>query len=73
MVLLHHEDLHALHSLLIDEGALPFLENFVIGPSLQLKEVPFGIQHLRSLKELKFLGMPKEFKESLDPKKMQHY
>ena len=38
-MLLRHEDLHALHSLLIDEGALSFLENFVIGPSLQLKEV----------------------------------
>ena len=59
--MLRLEDLNALHSLLIDEGALHLLENFVIGPNPQLKEVPSGIQQLRSLKELKFLGMPKEF------------
>ncbi|KAM3743876.1 hypothetical protein ACB098_06G008700 [Castanea mollissima] len=51
------KNLYALHSLLIHEGALPLLENFVIGPSPQLKEVLFGIQHLRSLKKLKFLGI----------------
>ena len=49
--MLRLEDLNALHSLLIDEGALPLLENFVIGPNPQLKEVPSGIQHLGSLKE----------------------
>ena len=59
--MLRLEDLNALHSLSIDERALPLLENFVIGPNPQLKEVPSGIQQLRSLKELKFLGMPKEF------------
>uniref|UniRef100_A0A2N9FRB3 Uncharacterized protein n=1 Tax=Fagus sylvatica TaxID=28930 RepID=A0A2N9FRB3_FAGSY len=60
------EDLYGLYSLMIDEGASPLLERLVIGPCPQLKEVPSGIQHLRNLKELRFLDMPKEFEESLD-------
>nr|POE57993.1 hypothetical protein CFP56_32767 [Quercus suber] len=32
---------------------MPLLEEFVIGPASQLKEVPFGIKHLKSLKRLK--------------------
>nr|POE83268.1 putative disease resistance rpp8-like protein 4 [Quercus suber] len=58
---------------MIDEGALPLLENFVIGRSPQLKEVPCGILHLRNLKELRFIDMHKEFEESLDPKLGSHY
>ena len=52
---------------MIDEGASPLLEVLTIGPSPQLKEVPSGIQHLRNLKNLRFVDMPKEFEESLDP------
>ena len=35
--------------------------------------MPFGIQHLKNLKELGFWGMPKEFEESLDPEQGPHY
>ncbi|KAL0000434.1 hypothetical protein SO802_014215 [Lithocarpus litseifolius] len=66
-------DLDVLFSLIIDEGALPLLEKLVIGHSLQLKEVPSGIQHLRNLKELAFIDMPKEFNESLDPQQGPRY
>ncbi|GMY30839.1 disease resistance protein RPM1-like [Fagus crenata] len=62
------KDLNGLYSLIIDEGALPLLEWLLIGLIPQLKEVPSGIQHLRNLKELRFLHMPEEFKASLDPK-----
>ena len=65
--------LNALHSLLIDEGTLPVLEFLSIGHCPELKEVPFGIQHLKNLKELGFWGMPKEFEESLDPEQGPHY
>ncbi|KAK4575634.1 hypothetical protein RGQ29_026553 [Quercus rubra] len=71
--ILNLQFLNALHSLMIDEGALPLLEKFVIGRSPQLKEVPYGIRHLKNLKELRFIDMHKEFDESLDPELGSHY
>ncbi|XP_050246238.1 disease resistance protein RPM1-like [Quercus robur] len=65
--------LHELHSLMIDDGAVPLLKFLHIGPSPQLNEVPSGIQHLRNLKELEFRDMPKEFEESLDPEQGPRY
>ena len=53
--------------MIIDEGAMPLLEQLDIGPSPQLKEVPSGIHHLQSLKVLKFYDMPIEFELSLQP------
>ena len=53
--------------MIIDEGALPLLVKLVIGDCLQLKEVPSGIHHLKSLKILKFDEMPTEFVLSLQP------
>ncbi len=61
------KDLNRLHSLIIDEGALPLLECLLIGRIPQLKEMPSGIQHLRNLKELSFLEMAKDFKASFYP------
>nr|POE83267.1 putative disease resistance protein [Quercus suber] len=58
---------------MIDEGALPLLEILSIGLCLELKVVPSGIYHLRSLKELRFHDMPQKFEESLDPKQGQRY
>ena len=58
-----------MYSLMIDEGALPLLESLSFGPSMQLKDVPSGIQYLSKLKELEIRDMSKEFEESLDPKK----
>ena len=64
--ILNLQHLNALHSLMIDEGALPLLEILYIGPSRQLKEVSSRKQHLRNLEKLIFIDMPKEFDESLD-------
>ncbi|KAK4575570.1 hypothetical protein RGQ29_026504 [Quercus rubra] len=58
--------LDELNSLIIEEGALPLLENLEFGPSPKLKEVPFGIHHLRNLKRLRFYDMSKEFEDSLN-------
>ena len=55
--------------MIIDEGAMPLLEQLEIGPSPQLKEVPSGIHHLQSLKDLEFYDMPIEFELSLQPDK----
>ena len=53
--------------MIIDEGAPPLLVKLVIGDCPQLKEVPSGIHHLKSLKILKFDEMPTEFVLSLQP------
>ncbi|XP_075670907.1 disease resistance protein RPM1-like [Castanea sativa] len=60
-------NLGGLNRLIIDEGALPFLEFLEIGDCPQLKEVSSGIHHLKSLKELSFAEMPTEFVLSLQP------
>uniref|UniRef100_A0A7N2LC51 Uncharacterized protein n=1 Tax=Quercus lobata TaxID=97700 RepID=A0A7N2LC51_QUELO len=65
--------LNAVHSLFIDEEALPLLEDLLIGLSPLLKEVPFGIQHLRNLKVLRIVDLPKELEESLDPEQGSNY
>ena len=62
-------NLEGLNRLIIDEGAMPLLEQLEIGPSPQLKEVPSGIHHLQSLKDLEFYDMPIEFELSLQPDK----
>jgi disease resistance protein RPM1 len=62
-------NLRGLNRLIIDEGFLPLLERLVIGPCPLLKEVPFGIHHLKSLKHLQFEEMPREFVLSLQPNK----
>jgi len=60
-------NLGGLNRLIIDEGALPLLEKLEIGECPQLKEVPSGIHHLKSLKILQFYEMPTEFVLSLQP------
>ncbi|KAM1054456.1 hypothetical protein ACFX2I_001800 [Malus domestica] len=65
--------MEGLNSLIIDEGVMPLLQEFDIGPSPQLKEVPSGIHHLRNLRTLVFYGMPKEFARQMDPNNGQHY
>ncbi|KAK4575633.1 hypothetical protein RGQ29_026552 [Quercus rubra] len=61
--------LGGLNRLIIDEGALPLLEKLAITECPQLKEVPPGIHHLKSLKNLAFKEMPTEFVLSLQPDK----
>ena len=60
-------NLRELNRLIIDDDALPLLETLQIGTSPQLKEVPLGIHHLKSLKNLDFYEMPSEFVLSLQP------
>ncbi|KAM2070440.1 hypothetical protein ACFX1S_001865 [Malus domestica] len=70
---LHLREMMGLNSLIIDDGVMPLLQEFHIGPSPQLKEVPSGIHHLRNLTYLYFYDMPKEFARQMDPKNGQHY
>uniref|UniRef100_A0A7N2M7B0 NB-ARC domain-containing protein n=1 Tax=Quercus lobata TaxID=97700 RepID=A0A7N2M7B0_QUELO len=60
-------NLGGLNRLIIEEGSLPLLEMLKIGHSPQLKEVPFGIHHLKSLKNLDFEDMPREFVLIMQP------
>ncbi|KAM3694181.1 hypothetical protein ACJW31_07G040800 [Castanea mollissima] len=57
----------------IDRRALPHLEQLEIGPCLQLKEVPSGIQHLKNLTTLDFLELCREFALSIQPDGGQDY
>ncbi|KAM4102586.1 hypothetical protein ACJW30_06G012300 [Castanea mollissima] len=59
--------LRGLNRLMIEEGALPLLDQLDTGPCPQLKQVPSGIHHLKSLKQLQFGEMPTEFVLSLQP------
>ena len=61
------DKLGGLNKLIIDEGALPLLEQLEIGYCPLLKEVPSGIHHLKSLKYLQFGEMPTEFVLRLQP------
>ncbi|PON38691.1 NB-ARC domain, LRR domain containing protein [Parasponia andersonii] len=53
--------LSKLRLLVIEEGALCGLEVFEIGPSLQLKELSSGFQHVRNLKQVHFWEMQTDF------------
>ncbi|XP_065616613.1 disease resistance protein RPM1-like [Quercus suber] len=61
------DNLGGLNRLIIDEGALPLLEKLLLGECPQLKELPSGIHHLKSLKNLQFDEMPTELVLSLQP------
>ncbi|KAJ9182931.1 hypothetical protein P3X46_006862 [Hevea brasiliensis] len=58
---LHLRSLTPLNVLIIDQGSLPLLEELIIGPCPNLKEVPSDIQFLRNLKKLDFEDIKREF------------
>jgi disease resistance protein RPM1 len=60
-------ELKTLKMVEIDRGSLPSLEQLEIGPSPQMKELPTGIQHLKSLKILDFYEMHGEFVLRMQP------
>jgi disease resistance protein RPM1 len=51
----------------IERGSLPGLEQLEIGPCPEMKEVPSGIQHLKSLKILDFFEMQGDFVLCMQP------
>jgi len=57
----------------IDRGSLPILEQLEIGPCPQMKEVPSGIHHLKSLKILDFYEMQGEFVLRMQPDTGEDY
>ncbi|GFY91964.1 hypothetical protein Acr_08g0003600 [Actinidia rufa] len=65
--------LNALNSVIIDNGALPLLQELHIGRIPQLKEVPSGIQHLRKLTNFTFYDMTDEFALRMLPEEGQDY
>ncbi|CAK7323856.1 unnamed protein product [Dovyalis caffra] len=73
LMILHLTWLNELKMMTIDKGALPLLKTFYIGPCPQLKEVPFGIQHLKQLEKLCFVGMSKEFTQRLSGEEGEDY
>lgn len=64
---LHLRWLEMLYVLVIEEGAMPTIEQLNIVSCHQSEEVPSGIQHLRNLQKLSLLNMPSEFMNSVQP------
>ncbi|PSS24918.1 Disease resistance protein [Actinidia chinensis var. chinensis] len=62
-----------LNSVIIDNGALPFLQELVIEDAPQLKEVPSGIQHLSNLTSLGFYDITQELARKMQPNEGQDY
>ncbi|XP_059436277.1 disease resistance protein RPM1-like [Corylus avellana] len=60
-------DMKKLKMVEMEKGSLPSLEQLEIGPCLQMKEVPSGIQHLESLKLIDFYEMQREFVLRMQP------
>ncbi|PON81114.1 LRR domain containing protein, partial [Trema orientale] len=69
---LNIRDHDGLKEVQIDRGALPCLQTLGMWAGL-LREVPSGIQHLTSLKTLRFFDLPGEFVNSLEPCGGQDY
>ncbi|XP_028052379.1 disease resistance protein RPM1-like [Camellia sinensis] len=70
---LYLQGLKRLNSMVIEDGALPLLEEIWIGPSPQLKEVPSGFHHLKRLAALSFYDMPMEFLDRMQPDEGEDY
>jgi disease resistance protein RPM1 len=67
------KELKELKMVEIDRGSLPGLEQLEIGPCPQMKEVPYGIHHLNSLKILDFYEMQREFVLRMQPDTCKDY
>jgi disease resistance protein RPM1 len=61
--------LNKLSSITIDKGALLVLDDFKFNNNPLLKVVPQDLKHLENLQYLRFIDMPPELVESIDPKK----
>ncbi|CAL5394932.1 unnamed protein product [Camellia sinensis] len=70
---LYLQGLKRLNSMVIEDGALPLLEELWIGPSPQLKEVPYGFHHLKRLAALSFYDMPIKFLGRMQPDEGEDY
>ncbi|KAE7996012.1 hypothetical protein FH972_000761 [Carpinus fangiana] len=66
-------ELKTLKMVEIDKGSLPNLVQLDIGPCPLMKEVPAGIQHLKSLKILDFYEMHREFVLRIQPDRGEDY
>ncbi|KAK3009632.1 hypothetical protein RJ639_015171 [Escallonia herrerae] len=58
---LHVEKLDQLHTVVIQEGAVPDLQKLVLCNCVELKMLPLGINNLSRVEELLLYEMPKEF------------
>jgi disease resistance protein RPM1 len=67
------KELKTLKMVKINRGSLPGLEQLEIGPCPHMKEVPTGIQHLKSLKILDFYEMHREFVLRIQPEGSEDY
>ncbi|KAF3455923.1 hypothetical protein FNV43_RR00566 [Rhamnella rubrinervis] len=65
-------NLSGLSSIIIEERALSNLEQLYLGPSPHMKEVPLGICHLKTLKDLKVFEMPDEFLDDMRSEVVEH-
>ncbi|XP_027066446.2 inactive disease susceptibility protein LOV1-like [Coffea arabica] len=62
---LRFEDLQNLEKWNVDEGAMPNLSVLTIEECTKLEMVPNGLRYVKTLKELNFVRMPKEFTDRI--------
>lgn len=67
------DDLDAVKSVIIQEGAMPGLKNLIIQRCGSFKQVPLGIEHLTKLKKIEFFNMPEELIMPLRPNGGEDY
>nr|ABO15685.1 NBS-NBS-LRR type disease resistance protein [Ipomoea batatas] len=61
------EKLRPLKWIMVEEGAMPLLEDLCLSGCRLLEQVPFGIQHLSKLNSIKFCNMNNTLMRSLKP------
>jgi disease resistance protein RPM1 len=66
------KDLPHVNQICIHEGAMVRLEVLSIRGLVELRDIPTGLEHLKSLKEAQFIDMHHDFRSNVQAAKLEH-